>query len=204
MSESKEDPPPSYIRAIRLMNSAARTWMQQHPFAEGLRFNDLEAEYKKKARVDEPIRIVTPLGNVIDEWAANEDTRALLRAMNAAVDDGSATYLQAKAVIEMAYERFIERRSGHFDKSDHRCPQCEMDIAGYTRTDDSSAPPQPGMMTVCPTCVSRLRFEEAGFVLMTTQEFNRLPKQVRIQLARIQKVMRRAAEDKKQRRLREV
>lgn len=178
-------PPEGYTRCIEAMQGAGAAWFRAHPFAEPrFRTHAFEEEMAREAgRPGEKPAIVAPLGAVIDRWADNEDARALLREMERA-GAGDATYLQAKAIIEHAQERAIERAQGQLPTGDWRCTGCQRISDAFTNADGKPEVPGPGSLSVCWYCAALqcVNATSTGYAPLSTRDVNQLPKSVRKQL----------------------
>lgn len=177
------EPPDGYLRCIEDMQRAARVWLKQHPFAEP-RFAPIEEEFARAVgKPGERPAIVALLSDVIDRWAANEDARSFLRALDEG-SGGEGTYQMARALIAQATANALERSQGRLSAGDWRCTGCGQLNDGFTRFDGSSVTPTPGALTVCAYCGALQQINAAGntYEALSTRELNRLPKSLRMQL----------------------
>jgi hypothetical protein len=178
--------PEGYVRCVEAMQLAARNWLAQHPFAE-LRFTDFEAQMAREAgRPGERVAVVAVLSDTIDRWADNADTRDFLRAIDRATD-GEATFMMAKALVDDAISRRLERASGQLPEGDWRCTGCSEVLDGFTSIDGKPKTPGAGSLSVCSTCgaLQQVAATGTGYEPLTTAELNKLPKSMRMQLLKL-------------------
>jgi hypothetical protein len=178
-----------YARCAEAMQRAAGDWLRAHPFAEPeFRTREFEAEVTRQAgrKPGERPAIAAALIDVIDRWAANEDAKSLLRAMDAAGDPhGGATYMQAKIILEEAQKRALG--SAPLPTGTWYCTGCERLSDGITtarEADGSIATPPPGSIGVCTYCGAFNRIDAAGtgYEPVSLAEVNRMPKSRRMRL----------------------
>lgn len=199
------DPNPStpsegYARCIDAMQRAARAWLSAHPFAE-LQFipfeHDLARAAGKQVRPGERIAVVAALPDVIARWAGNADTAAFLRAMDEA-SHGEATYLQARAIVEAAVARQLERASGQMPAGRWTCVACNTVLDGFTQLNGADGKPDAGSLTVCGYCgaLQKVAADSLRFEPLPVRELNALPKSLRQTLLAARRVVedRRASE----------
>ncbi len=174
-----------YAKVIDAMHAAGAAWFKQRPFAEPrFRTHAFEQDIAREAgKPGERPAVIAELGAIIDRWADNDDARSLLRAMNAAVD-GAGTYLQAKAIIEHAQKRAIERAQGQLGEGDWRCTGCQKVLDGFTNAAGEPVGPSAGSLSVCAYCAAlqQVNKQGDGYVPLSTREINQLPKSVRTRL----------------------
>lgn len=109
------DLPARYVAEAETMADTVRAWVQAHPYA-CLVFNAPDPDKmglppseaaKVKAliasRPGETMGIICGLNDAIPWWGGNEDTRALLKAMDAA-SGFRATYTQARAALASVFD----------------------------------------------------------------------------------------------------
>ncbi len=171
----------SYIECARIMVKAAQQWLREHPFAEPLRFTDFENSITSAVHLEgKSVAIAVSLDTVVDLWAANADTRAFLQAMVEATN-GEATFMQAKAVVEIIVERTLRKASGKLADGDWRCVECGKQNNGFTNLDGNAAPPGPGDISACGYCGAIQQVNDAGnaYKPLSAREFNQLPKETR-------------------------
>ncbi len=185
--------PPEYYEDIRRMNEAARAWYRTHPFAEPrFRIHQFELDMKRAAgrREDENVLIASSLRDVVDKVGVNADARAMLRAMDAAVD-GRASYLQAKCLIELAIEAQVERGQGQHAAGTWACLCCGKTLDGYSNLGGGTGAPPPGALSICAYCGALAKVNDAqdGFVHLTADEQRALPPDVRKQIHDVRNAM---------------
>jgi hypothetical protein len=177
------DLPPEYFADAHKMDDAARAWFKAHPFAEPrFRIREFENDMKRRAGrpLHENVAVAAPLDeSVIAQVAANEDGKALLRAMDAATG-GRGTYMQAKALIELAMEAQIARGQHQMTVGHWVCPCCARPADGITMT-DGSGPPPPGTIGMCFYCGATMRVNATvtGLESMSMDEVAALPAPMR-------------------------
>lgn len=198
MQNEKDDA--GYAACIDALIDAGVAWKKQHPFAEP-RFTDLEQIVAAEAGrpPGEKVAVIARLGDVIDRWADNADARLFLRHLDGATD-GKATYLQVRSIMEEALRRRIERGQGMMPPGDWRCPSCGTNNDGFSNPDGSSRAPPTGAVGVCFYCAAlqRVRDDAGGFEALSVQAFNGLPKQLRVQLRRMQQHVREKNDKRKE------
>lgn len=176
-----------YENVVRVMRQAAVAWLREHPFAEPeFRTEAFEAEVARRAHVPPgKAAIAAALSDVVDQWAANEDARVLLRAMNRAATE-HGTYLQARAILDelLAKERVPKLLPA---EGDWRCTGCMRDIRGFFQEQDEL--PGPGDYSVCGECgvIQRVNGAATGYVAVSAADLRRLPKSTRMALLALQK-----------------
>jgi hypothetical protein len=181
--------PAGYVELVEKMHQAAVQWTREHPFAEPLRFTDLEQRIA--AQVNKPSSEVfmggAPLSAVIDQWAANEDTRALLRHLVAVTED-QATFQQARFLIDYAKEEMLRRGSGRLPAEGWVCLGCHEVQKSFTNLNGSPEVPPAGSLSVCMKCATLLQVNDAGngYAAVSTSEFNTFPKAIRKALRAMQ------------------
>jgi hypothetical protein len=181
--EAKRD---GYERCVEAMQHAARAWMAAHPFAE-LSFlpfeHDVAREAGKKVEPHERVAVIAALPDVIDRWAGNADTKAFLLAMEEA-SHGEATYLQARAIVDLAQQAAIERSQGRMPEGHWACVSCHQETTGYTMLDGKKPAPAAGDLNVCGFCgaLQQVGADGARFEALPARELNALPKPVRKRL----------------------
>lgn len=190
------EPEGGYEACIDAMAEAAQIWFRQHPFAE-LHFSDFAGEVAREhGKERDEVAIISPLSPVIDRWAANEDARLFLRALDDA-SQGEATFMMAKVIIDQAREQMLEQASGKLsDDGEWVCPGCGERASGFTRPDGEAQPPGPGDLSVCFSCgaLSQVNAQGSGYERLSTRAFNALPKSARMQLRSMQNGVRRRIE----------
>lgn len=198
-----DDKDAGYARCIDQLNDAAAAWMRAHPFAE-LRF-DTEGFVKYqlaragKANLDwTKAAIIASLRDCIDRWAANEDARAFLHALDEATG-GEATFMQVRALIDYQLKRRVERASGQLGTGDWRCASCKSVLDGFANLGGEEGKPPPGSITVCAYCgtIQRINATADAFDPVDTRDINALPKSARVQLMKLRAaVLTRIADEK--------
>jgi len=200
MKDVGQEFPEGYHRCVTAMAEAAQLWIKQHPFAE-LRFNDLPGQMAREAgRPSERAAVIACLSDVIDRWAANEDARLFLQAMDSATA-GEGTFLMAKVIVDQAAERFIEHGQGQFPSGDWACSGCGKRVDGFTKFDGTPHVPGPGSPSVCTYCgtLQSVNLAGTGYVPLSVKAINELPKSVRMRLRELQRFVKDRLEREKSR-----
>ena len=185
-----DDPPPGYLRACEAVERGALAYAKAHPFAE-YSFRLVEYEREMAARAGQTLgpgercAIAAPLSACIDAMAGNEDARGILRAMDQE-SGGEATYMMARAVIDMQIEAMYRRASGQLPEGDWRCIACEKVIDGFTNIHGETSTPKPGACTVCAYCGALQKIADDGrYAELPAAELRAAPKSVRMHMLEV-------------------
>lgn len=174
--------PEGYASVVEAMAEAAQRWVREHPFAGPLQFTDFEKRMAERVgRPNERVPIIAILSDVVDDWAANADTRSFLQALVTA-SNGEATFMQARVLVDHAVQRMLERGSGKLpDGKARTCIGCGERQDGFTQIDGDPEPPGPGAIGLCARCgtLQRVSADGAAYEALSKRTFNQLPKSAR-------------------------